>query len=291
MFGQGAVGQGTVSQGTVGQGDAFAALPAALARIEAAHGGRLGVAVLDAGDGRAASYRAEERFPLGSTYKLLAAGAVLARVAAGRERLDRRIRFDREALVAYSPATAPYAGGEGLTLAALCEAAVAVSDNTAGNLLLEALDGPAGLTAWLRSLGDGVTRLDRTETALNEALPGDPRDTTAPAAMLADLHALTQGSALPAEAAGLLLGWLRASRNGDARLRAGLPAGWQAAGKTGTAGNGTSSDVALLRPPGRAAPVLVAAYLTGSPAPPPARDAVLAAVGAAIAGAWVGALP
>lgn len=262
--------------------DGFAGLPSAFARIEAARGGRLGVAVLDAGSRRQVGHRQDERFPLGSTYKLLAAGAVLARVDAGQDNLDRRVCFTREDLVTYSPVTEA-AGGAGMTLAALCAAAVTLSDNTAGNLLLAALDGPAGLTAYLRTLGDGVTRLDRTETALNEGRPGDPRDTTTPAAMLADLRALTLGRALFASSREQLLAWLRGSRTGDARLRARLPQGWQAGEKTGTAANGTSNDVGLLWPPRGRAPVLVAAYLTQGPADAAVRDTALAEVGAAVA--------
>jgi beta-lactamase class A len=283
---------GTVALGSSGPGgaraatDGFAGLAREFARIEAARGGRLGVAVLDTGSGRRAGHRQDERFPMGSTYKLLAAGAVLARADAGRESMERRIRFTRDDLVTYSPVTEKAVGGEGMTLDALCEATMITSDNTAGNLLLDALGGPAGLTAWLRQLGDSVTRLDRKETALNEAAPGDARDTTSPAAMLVDLRALAVGSALSASAQQHLQGWLRNNRTGDARLRARLPQGWRAGEKTGTSAHGTSNDVGLLWPPGDAAPVLVSAYLTGGAADGTVRDAALAEVGAAGAAAW-----
>ncbi|HWX48859.1 MAG TPA: class A beta-lactamase [Roseomonas sp.] len=265
--------------------EGFSALPASFARIEAARGGRLGVAVLDTGSGRQAGHRQDERFPLCSTFKLLAAGAVLARVDAGQNRLDQRIRFSKQDLVPYSPATEKAAGGPGMTLAAICEAAVTLSDNTAGNLMLDILGGPAGLTAYLRSIGDTVSRLDRTEPTLNEARPGDPRDTTSPAAMLADLHALTLGEALSAASREQLVQWLRACRTGGARLRARLPQGWQVGDKTGTGSERTSNDVGLLWPPGGGAPVLVAAYLTQGSADGAQRDAALADVGAAVAAA------
>ena len=143
----------------------FAGLPAAFAGIEAACGGRLGVAVLDSGSGRRAGHREAERFPLSSTFKVLLAGAVLARADAGRDSLERRIRFTREELLEWSPVTRDRAGEAGMTLAELSEAVMVISDNTAANLLLAELGGPEGLTAWLRSLGDGVTRLDRVEPA------------------------------------------------------------------------------------------------------------------------------
>ncbi|MGI4954535.1 MAG: class A beta-lactamase [Janthinobacterium lividum] len=298
---------------------AFAAIEARLntglnTRLNARFGTRLGVAVLDTGNGQGAGHRAQEAFPMGSTYKLLAAGAVLARADAGAERLDRTLPIDPAALVAYSPVT--QAHPDGMTLAALCDAAVTRSDNTAGNLLLDVLGGPAGLTAFLRGLGDGATRLDRTEPSLNEATPGDPRDTTTPAAMLRDMHALLFGPALSAASRQALQAWLRDSRTGAARLRAGLPAGppaglptsppagWTAGDKTGTAGHGTHNDVGVLWPPAGAAPIIVAAFLTALPAdnpahnPPdnpaddptlgPARDQALAAVAAAIVAAHPG---
>jgi beta-lactamase class A len=266
-------------------GGGFAQLGAALRGIEAARGGRLGVAVLDSASGEAAGHRAAERFPLTSTFKLLAAGAVLARVDAGRMRLDDRIRYGREELVTYSPVTERHAGADGMTIGQLCEATMTLSDNTAANLLLRGLGGPEGLTAWLRSIGDDVTRLDRWETALNEARPGDPRDTTTPAVMLATMQRLTLGDVLSPGSRAQLLAWLRANRTGDARLRAGLPPGWQAGERTGTGPNGTSNDVGLLWPPD-GSPLLVAAYLTEGAADMATRDAALADVGAAVAAAW-----
>ena len=125
--------------------------------------------MLDGGTGRMLAYRGEERFPLCSTFKALAAARVLARVDRGEERLDRRLHYATDYLVTYSPATGPQAGEAGMTMDAICEAAVTLSDNTAGNLMLDSFGGPAGLTAWLRELGDPVTRLDRRETELNEA--------------------------------------------------------------------------------------------------------------------------
>ena len=263
----------------------FEELETVLRRIETARGGRLGVAVLDRGSGEAAGHRAAERFPLSSTFKLLAAGAVLAQVDAGQIRLDDRIRYGRDELVTYSPVTEQHAGREGMTVAEICEAAMTLSDNTAANLMLRSLGGPEGLTAWLRSIGDGITRLDRWETALNEARPGDPRDTTTPAAMLATMQRLTLGDALSFGGRAQLLVWLRGNRTGGARLRAHLPAGWEAGERTGTGSNGTSNDVGLIWPPG-GAPLLVAAYLTEGAGDMPIRDAALADVGAAVAAAW-----
>ena len=255
---------------------AASALPATLAgefaRIEGQSGGRLGVAVLDTRDGALTGNRAGERFPMCSTFKLLAGAAVLARVDAGKEQLDRRIRYDAKHIVTYSPVTEKHVG-DGMTLAELCEAAVTLSDNTAGNLLLANIGGPEGLTAFTRTLGDTVTRLDRIETELNEALPGDPRDTTTPAAMAADIRALVLGDALSAKSRAQLKAWLVGNKTGDTRIRAGVPAGWIVGDKTGTGGRGTNNDVGIIWPPGRA-PVILSVYLTETTASFEARNAV-----------------
>ncbi|WP_298235390.1 class A beta-lactamase [uncultured Azohydromonas sp.] len=247
------------------------ALPAIERRLDA----RLGVHVLDTQTGRQWAHRAHERFPMCSTFKLLACAAVLARVDAGAEDLDRRIRFGAGDLVTYSPVTGPHADGAGLRLAELCEAAMTHSDNTAANLILRSLGGPAAVTAFARSLGDGTTRLDRWETALNEARPGDARDTTSPAAMGGNLHALLLGRHLGSASREQLTRWLLDNRTGDARLRAGLPAAWRIGDKTGSGDFGTANDVAVIWPPGRA-PVIASVYITQAGASFEARNAAIA---------------
>jgi Beta-lactamase class A len=254
------------------------AVQAGLAALERRHGGRLGVAILDTGNGCRIVHRADERFLMCSTFKLLAVATVLARVDRGAERLDRRIVFGREAVLAYAPVTSHRVGAPGMTVAELCEAAITVSDNTAANLLLASMGGPAAVTAYARSLGDPVTRLDRIEPELNIASPGDTRDTTTPAAMLADLQALLLGDALSPASRGRLLEWLRATSTGTEQLRACLPAGWQAGDKTGSGAQRETNDIAIIWPPQRK-PLLVTAYYAGSSADADERHAVLAAVG------------
>jgi len=252
------------------------------AEIEKASGARLGVAVLDTGSGLHAGHREDERFPMCSTFKFLAAAAILARVDEGKERLDRRIVFRSSDLVANSPATEKRVGDAGMSLAEVCKAAITLSDNTAGNLMLASMGGPAGLTRFARALGDRHTRLDRVETALNEARPGDPRDTTTPRAMLGSMQKILLGNSLSESSRAQLLQWLDANQTGGQRLRAGLPPDWVVGDKTGSGDRGTANDIAILRPPGRQ-PILVAAYLTESTASMEARNATLASIGAAIA--------
>ena len=185
-----------------------------LSRIESGSGGRLGVAILDTGTQRHAEHRAAELFPMCSTFKLLAAAAVLKRCENGQDQLQRRIKFQASDLVTYSPVTKDHAGGDGMTLAELCAAALNYSDNTAANLLLASLGGPQALTAYARSIGDPVTRLDRIEPDLNEAVPGDPRDTTTPAAMLQNLRTLLFGEVLSAASKDQLTTWLARQSHG-----------------------------------------------------------------------------
>lgn len=252
-----------------------------LKRLEGESGGRLGVAMLDTGTGQCVGHRMDERFPMCSTFKVLASGAVLHRVDAGKESLARRIYFTDSDLVTHSPETQKHVGPVGMTVAELCEAAMTLSDNTAGNLLLATIGGPQGLTAFVRSLGDEVTRLDRIETELNEAAPDDLRDTTTPDAMAADLGALALGDVLSTKSRTQLVSWLAANTTGSKRLRAGLPAGWRVGDKTGTGEQGTANDVAVIWPPDRA-PFVITAYLTGAAAPVERQDAVMAAVGRAV---------
>lgn len=249
-----------------------------LGAIEQKHGGRLGAAVLDTATGKQIAYRGDERFPLCSTFKALAAAFTLARVDRGEDSLNDRIVYPKESLVTYSPVTEKFAGEAGMTMSEICDAAITLSDNTAGNLLLDSFGGPAGLTAWLRTLGDTVTRLDRRETELNEALPGDPRDTTSPLAMAETLRKLLVGDSLSAKSREQLIAWLVANKTGDKRLRAGLPKDWRVGDKTGTGGHNATNDVAIVWPSGRA-PLIVTAYYVESRGSDEERNAVIADVG------------
>ncbi|MGH3387630.1 MAG: class A beta-lactamase [Actinomadura sp.] len=232
-----------------------------LRRLETGFQGRIGAFAIDTETGRTVGYRANERFPMLSTFKAVAAAAVLSK---GRENdpglLDRRVRWRRADLVAFSPVTGQHVD-TGLTVAQLCEAAITRSDNTAGNLLLRQIGGPAGLTRYVRSLGDPVSRLDRWETELNLWRPGARRDTTAPAYIGRDLHRLTVGNALDARDRARLVGWLRANTTGDARIRAGLPETWTVGDKTGTSDRyGAANDIAIAWPPSSSAPLIISIY-------------------------------
>jgi beta-lactamase class A len=249
-----------------------------LAELERQHGGRLGVAILDTGNGRCTTHRGDERFLMCSTFKLLAVAAVLARVDRGIEHLDRRVVFGREVLLSCAPITSQHVGSPGMSVAELCAAAITVSDNTAANLLLASMGGPSAVTRFARSLGDTVTRLDRIEPDLNVASPGDIRDTTTPNAAIATQQKLLLGDALSAVSRAKLIAWLRGCTTGAEKLHAGLPPGWSIGDKTGSGAQNETNDVGILYPPQRP-PLLVTAYYAGSSADAASRNAVLAEAG------------
>jgi beta-lactamase class A len=256
-----------------------------IAAIERKAGGRLGVAVIEAGNRHTLAHRAGERFPMCSTFKFLAVAAVLKQVDAGQARLDQEIAYGAADLLNYAPVTKQHVAGGRMRLDELCAAAIQWSDNTAANLILAQIGGPPGFTRYARSLGDKVTRLDRNEPTLNTAIPGDPRDTTTPSAIARTLEIVLTKGALSQASARQLEDWMIGDKVADARLRAGLPAGWTIGDKTGTGDHGTANTVAVIRRPNRA-PLFAAVYLTGSDASRKERDAVHAAVGRVIAAAF-----
>jgi beta-lactamase class A len=248
-----------------------------IAATEVRLGGRIGVAAFDTGSGKRLDYRAEERFPMCSTFKFLAAAAVLKRVDEKRDQLDRFVSYDAKDILEYAPVTKAHLKEGGMTLGALCEAAIEQSDNTAGNLLLDAIGGPAGVTNFARSLGDQVTRLDRKEPDLNSAIPGDERDTTSPGSMQADITRILTGDVLSRSSGRQLEDWLRGNNTGADMIRAGVPTNWIIGDKTGRGANGATNDIAMMRPPDRA-PVLLAIYSVGSAATANDRAAAIADV-------------
>ncbi len=257
-------------------------LKARLAEIDKRSGGRLGCAVLNMSTGMVVAHRGDERFPMCSTFKASAVAFVVQRVDRGAERLDRRIVFSEHDILSHAPITKLHVGGNGMSVADLCAAAITVSDNTAANLLLASFGGPAALTSFWRAMGDNVTRLDRTELELNEGKPGDPRDTTSPIAMLENLRKFVLGDVLSPPSRKMFSKWLVANTTGDARLRSGFPRDWVIGDKTGTGGYETSNDIAVIWPLNRK-PLVVTAYLTQGRGSDDDRDRILADVGRAVA--------
>ncbi|MFD4429190.1 class A beta-lactamase [Nocardia sp. NPDC058497] len=251
------------------------------AALEATYGARLGLSVVDTGSDRTVTYRADERFPMASTFKGLACGGLLRAHPLSTGYFDQVIRYTAADIVVNSPETAEHVD-TGMTVAALCDAAITQSDNTAGNMLLRLLGGPEGFTAFLRTLGDTVSRLDRWEPELNTAIPGDERDTTTATALVSNYRALVVGTALQEPERAQLAAWLKASRTGAKRIKAGLPADWVVGDKTGTPAYGSALDVAVAWPPGRAPLVLAVLSTKSEQNAEPSNELVAEATKAAV---------
>lgn len=239
--------------------DRFTALRRAITAVERSAGGPIGIALLDTHTGERFHHRASDRFPLCSTFKLLLAARLLHGADKGDWAMSDRLPIARAKILFNAPFTEKRIGGSA-SLLELAEAMAVVSDNPAANIGLTRVGGPAALTRWLRAIGDQTTRLDRNEPEMNNETPGDPRDTTTPAAMLASSRALVEGRILSPAARRTLFGWMQASRTADTMIRAALPPGWQEANKTGAGSWRARNIVSVITPPGRK-PIWVAAYL------------------------------
>ncbi|MEE1929596.1 class A beta-lactamase [Streptomyces sp. TRM 70351] len=251
--------------------DGGPALAARLRRLEREHTARLGVFARNLATGRTVLHRADERFPMCSVFKPLAAAAVLRDLDRCGEFLDHRIRYGPADLVAHSPVTGTAAHlADGMTVAELCDAALRFSDNTAANLLLRQIGGPTGVTRFCRSAGDTVSRLDRWETELNSAEPWRVEDTTTPRAIAGTYTRLLVGRALRGRDRRRLTAWMLANTTSAERFRAGLPADWDLADKTGGGSYGTNNDVGVAWTPDGTPVVL--AVLTTRPDPDAAAD-------------------
>ncbi len=247
---------------------------AALEQRAVAH---VGVAALGPGRDRHLEYHAQDRFPMCSTFKLLAVGALLKRVDENKDNLDRFVAYGEAQLLAYAPVTRAHLKDGGMTLKELCAAAIEQSDNTAGNLLVEAIGGPNGVTEFARAIGDNSTRLDRNEPELNNAAPGDERDTTTPAAMCNDLERLLMSDLLSDASRTRLERWLCDGKMGLSMIRASVPSDWIAGDKTGRSLNAAANDVAVVRPPSRE-PMFLAIFTLAPSATAEKRDRLVAEI-------------
>lgn len=241
---------------------ALAAAPAPLADYERSSGGRVGVYAENLSTGTKLAWRASERFVMCSTFKASLAALVLKRVDEGKDALDRMIRYGVADLQEYAPVARENLAKGALSVVDMCKAAVELSDNTCANLLLARVGGPTALTAFWRSAGDSVSRLDHDEPLLNRTPPGQPEDTTTPAAMAGDLRSIVLGDVLSLPSRERLTGWMLNCQTGDNRLRAGLPKSWRIGNKTGNNGKDAAGDIGVIWPPS-GGPLLVCVYTRG----------------------------
>jgi beta-lactamase class A len=237
------------------------------AMLEHTFDARLGVYAIDTGTGAEVSY-----FAYASTFKALAAAAVLDKTDLAD--LDRVVTYSQEDLITYSPVAELYVG-TGMPLGEIAEAAVRFSDNTAGNLLLDELEGPAGFTAALGAIGDQVTQSVRWEAGLNEAVPGDSRDTTSARAFASNLRDYALGDVMDQEKRAILIDWMSGNATGDTLIRAGVPADWTVADKSGSGGYGTRNNIAIVWPPD-AEPIVLTIFSTRESLDADRDDALIA---------------
>jgi beta-lactamase class A len=243
-----------VTQSTEKNQTAVTSVSDEFSQLENKFGARLGVYAIDTGTSRTVAYRPDERFAYASTYKALAVGAVLQQNSIAK--LDEVITYTKDDLVTYSPITEKHVE-TGMTLREICDAAVRYSDNTAGNLLLKKLGGPNGFDTVLKKIGDKVTKPARFETDLNQAIPGDTRDTSTPKALATSLQSFTVSDVLPTDKRKLLTDWLRGNTTGAKLIHAGVPKDWQVGDKSGAGSYGTRNDIAIVWPPNRD-PIIIA---------------------------------
>jgi beta-lactamase class A len=237
-------------------------LPPVEERIEALakrHNAQIGLYAVNLDSEQSLGYRDTEVFAMCSTFKAYAAAAVLQRAQQGRLALSDTVPIEPADIRPHSPVTEPRVG-TALTLAELCQAALQQSDNAAANGLLRALGGPPAITEFARSIGDDRSRLDRWEVELNSAVPGDPRDTSTPRALGAGYRAILTGDVLQPAGRQQLVDWMLGNQTSS--MRAGLPAGYTSADKTGSGDYGTTNDVGVVYGP--AGQRMLLAFMTRS---------------------------
>lgn len=252
--------------------------PPALAAYEHETGGRIGLYAENLSSGAKIVWRAEERFVMCSTFKASLAAFVLARVDRGEDRLENMVAYGAQDLLDYAPVAKANLAAGAMSVSDMCKATVELSDNACANLLLARSGGPAALTAFWRATGDAVSQLDHNEPELNRSPPGDPHDTTTPAAMAGNLRRFVLGDVLSPGSRQHLTEWLVGCKTGNNRLRGGLPREWRIGDKTGNNGKDACGDIAIAWP-GAGGPVLVCAYTQGGSPTPKQFEAVFAEIG------------
>ena len=249
--------------------------------IQKRHGGRVGVSALtgastaNAEANGSLSIQSSERFAMCSTFKWVLAAAILQQADQGKLKVADPIKYGKRDLLDYAPTTTANVGKGQMTIGDLCSAAVSLSDNTAANLLLPLIGGPVGLTAFVRGLGDTITRFDRTEPSLNTNIDGDEKDTTTPEAMSTLLRTVFTSTVLKPESLKLLKDWMVATTTGNARIRAGVPKGAVVADKTGTGAHNATNDVGVVWLPNKP-PVFLSIYTSGGTLDADGRNAIIA---------------
>lgn len=246
-----------------------------LATLETSSGGKIGISAINTGNNQRIQFRAEERFPMGCTSKVIGVAAILKASMTNSQLLQERITFTKKDLTNWTPITEKHLV-DGMTIAELSAAAISYSDNTAMNLLAKKLGGPKGLNSFARSIGDNNFKLDHMWPEEANVSPATTDDSTTPAAMERSLQKLTLGDVLAIPQREKLLTWMKANVLGQGRIRAGVPKGWIVGDKTGTGFHyGTTNDIAIIWPP-KCSPIILAIYYSHNKKAAPKREDILA---------------
>ena len=247
-----------------------------LSELEAVSGGRLGISAINTANNMRIQYRAEERFPMNCTSKVIGVSAILKESINNPSLLQQKVTYTKQdvELAGWSPITQQHIT-EGMTIDQLCGAAIMQSDNTAMNILMDKLGGLNAANRFLRSLGDNTSHFDRLWPAEASSIPGDLRDTSTPAAMEKTFQQLVLGDTLASFQREQLQFWLKNSATGGSRIRAGTPQSWVVGDKTGTGSYGTTNDIAIIWPP-NCQPIIIAIYFTQNKKDASLREDVVA---------------
>lgn len=246
-------------------------------KIESDFNGRVGVYALNTETGKVFEYRGKERFPLCSSFKSFLAAAVLHQDQKKPGFLQEMVKYNDRKMEPHSPITGAHQKS-GMTVYDMAKATLQYSDNGAANMLMDRyINGPEGMTKFMKGLGDDKFRLDRWELDLNSAIPGDPRDTSTPKAVTNSLNMLISGDIFDAEHQKTFEEWMIGNTTGNARIRSSVPEGWVVGDKTGTCGNyGTANDHAIIWPKDSSSPMIVSIYTTRNEKDAQHSDAVIA---------------
>lgn len=232
--------------------------------LETNVGGRLGALVLNTQTGEFIGHRKDERFAMCSTFKFALAGMILRGIDEGRFNPNTEVPIVNNGLSFYSDKVRESMASGKMKIIDLAQEAQITSDNVAANALITFIGGPSAFTAEMRALGDTVTRLDDDEPAMNLVSLRDERNSTSPFAYAKTMKKYLLDGALSATAAQTLIGWMRDTRTGRKRIRASLPADWNAGDKTGTVNYAPLpnkvNDICICWPPNKPPHIIAGFY-------------------------------
>lgn len=242
--------------------------------LEKSFNGKIGIYAIDTNNSQVISYRADERFPIQSTMKLIGVGALLKQSENNKSLLKKKITYTNQDLTSWHPVSGKYIA-TGMTLGALAEAAITYSDNPAMNLITKKFGGPKFATDFAHSIGNKTFNICHYEGNLNSN-PNSYEDTSTPKDMALSLQKLTIGNVLPQPQRIQLITWMRNNTVGYKRIRAGVPMGWVVADKTGSGDYGIANDIGIMWSP-LCKPVVLSIYTIRNTKDAKRREDIIAA--------------